>query len=244
MLRAARTDHRLRRAGPRAAGDQRRERLDNVTIECLPGALHNRPKEIPELVRAASAAPAPPKCGRGPRSADRSGGRRRLVDASATRRRRRTSVDRLALRRDPRRVRRLRHRRTPRPGVRGGGRRDARRRPLLPVLRDRRRFDRLQDHELGSFYLTDFLVRHFDRLIWQGLGIDDHPELLPMYFGNYTRLVYLAQADDSGARRLRRGGRRPARARPARRAHRLRRAGVDRRRVHPAPRRRTRTTLD
>ncbi|MFK8025654.1 MAG: DUF1638 domain-containing protein [Ilumatobacter sp.] len=59
-----------------------------------------------------------------------------------------------------------------------------------------RRFHEIQDAEIGSFYLTDFLVRHFDRMVWQGLGLDRHPELLPMYFGNYTRLVYLAQTDD------------------------------------------------
>jgi hypothetical protein len=59
------------------------------------------------------------------------------------------------------------------------------------------RFDQLQDDALGSFYLTDFLVRHFDRLVWEGLGLADHPELLPDYFGNYTRLVYLAQTDDT-----------------------------------------------
>ena len=58
------------------------------------------------------------------------------------------------------------------------------------------RFDEIQDAEIGSFYLTDFLVRHFERMVWQGLGLDRHPELLPMYFGNYTRLVYLAQTDD------------------------------------------------
>ena len=46
------------------------------------------------------------------------------------------------------------------------------------------------------FYLTDYLARHFDRLIIRGLGIDRHPELMPMYFGNYTALVYLAQTDD------------------------------------------------
>ncbi len=46
------------------------------------------------------------------------------------------------------------------------------------------------------FYLTDYLARHFERLIVQGLGIDRHPELLPLYFGNYTTLVYLAQTDD------------------------------------------------
>jgi hypothetical protein len=58
------------------------------------------------------------------------------------------------------------------------------------------RFARLQDDALGSFYLTDFLVKHFDRIVWEGLALDRHPELLPMYFGQYTRVVYLAQTDD------------------------------------------------
>ena len=57
-------------------------------------------------------------------------------------------------------------------------------------------FDALAEAELGSFYLTDYLVRHFERLMIQGLGLDRHPELLPLYFGNYTRLVYLAQTED------------------------------------------------
>ncbi len=56
-------------------------------------------------------------------------------------------------------------------------------------------FNEMADAEPASFYLTDFLVRHFDRLVWKGLGIDRHPELLPLYFGNYRRLVYLAQTD-------------------------------------------------
>ena len=47
-----------------------------------------------------------------------------------------------------------------------------------------------------TFYLTDFLCKHFDRLVVHGLKIDTHPELLPMYFGNYQRLVYLSQTDD------------------------------------------------
>jgi hypothetical protein len=47
-----------------------------------------------------------------------------------------------------------------------------------------------------TFYLTDFLCKHFDRLVVQGLKIDTHPELLLMYFGNYQRLVYLSQTDD------------------------------------------------
>ena len=58
-------------------------------------------------------------------------------------------------------------------------------------------FEEMQDAELGTFYLTDFLAKHFDALMWQGLGLDRHPELLPMYFANYTRLVLLSQTDDS-----------------------------------------------
>jgi hypothetical protein len=50
--------------------------------------------------------------------------------------------------------------------------------------------------EIGTFYLTDYLVRHFDRLIIKGLGLDRFPELLPDYFGHYTRVMYLAQTDD------------------------------------------------
>ena len=57
-------------------------------------------------------------------------------------------------------------------------------------------FAALADEELGTFYLTDFLARNFDRLVITGLGIDRHPELLATYFGNYKRLVYLAQTDD------------------------------------------------
>ncbi len=57
-------------------------------------------------------------------------------------------------------------------------------------------FARLHDEEPGTFYLTDFLARNFDRLVIHGLGIDRHPELLPVYFANYRRVVYLAQTDD------------------------------------------------
>lgn len=56
-------------------------------------------------------------------------------------------------------------------------------------------FTALADAELGTFYLTDFLAKHFDALVWQGLRLDRHPELLPVYFGNYTRLVLLSQTD-------------------------------------------------
>ena len=59
-------------------------------------------------------------------------------------------------------------------------------------------FDRLNEAEPGTFYLTDFLLRHFERLVWRGMGLDRHPELLGMMFGNYRRLVYLAQAEQPG----------------------------------------------
>jgi len=55
-------------------------------------------------------------------------------------------------------------------------------------------FDALHEDEPGTFYLTDFLARHFDRLIVEGLGLDRHPELFPDYFRHYRRLIYLAQA--------------------------------------------------
>jgi len=57
-------------------------------------------------------------------------------------------------------------------------------------------FARLTEEEPGTFFLTDFLARNFDRLVIRGLGLDRHPELLPQYFGNYRRLVYLAQTVD------------------------------------------------
>ena len=50
--------------------------------------------------------------------------------------------------------------------------------------------------ELTCFYLTDFLVRQFDAFFWRTMGLDRHPELLKMYFGNYTTLVYQAQIQD------------------------------------------------
>lgn len=58
-------------------------------------------------------------------------------------------------------------------------------------------FGRLSDAEPGTFYLTDFLVRHFDRLVIAGLGIDRHPELAGEYFRNYRKLAYLVQLPDA-----------------------------------------------
>ena len=77
------------------------------------------------------------------------------------------------------------------------------------IYAGRAAFAAMSDEEPGTFYLTDFLARNFERLVIQGLGIDRHPELLPMYFGNYTRVVFLAQTDDAALTTLaRRGARR------------------------------------
>ncbi len=137
--------------------------LDQLEIECLPAALHNRPNEIPDAVRErierarrlddpyGSIFVAYADCG--------TGGLLRAVCDEA-------GVEMLA-------------------GAH-----------CYQFFATSSRFAELQDDAIGSFYLTDFLVRHFDRMVWQGLGLDRHPELATMYFGNYTRLVYLAQSDD------------------------------------------------
>ena len=56
-------------------------------------------------------------------------------------------------------------------------------------------FHQLAEDEPASFYLTDFLVRHFERLVIKGLAMDRLPQLIPVYFGNYKRMVYLAQTN-------------------------------------------------
>jgi len=61
-------------------------------------------------------------------------------------------------------------------------------------------FAELAEAELGTFYLTDFLLRHFERLVIRGLGLDRHPELFSSYFGNYRKLTYLAQAPGADSR--------------------------------------------
>jgi hypothetical protein len=60
-----------------------------------------------------------------------------------------------------------------------------------------RTFAELAEAEPGTFYLTDFLVRHFERLVVQGLGIDRHPQLADEYFRNYRRMVYLVQSTNA-----------------------------------------------
>lgn len=54
----------------------------------------------------------------------------------------------------------------------------------------------MHDDDPTVFYLTDYLVKHFERLIIGGLGIAEHPGLQDLYFGNYTTMTYLAQTDD------------------------------------------------
>ena len=58
-------------------------------------------------------------------------------------------------------------------------------------------FAQLHEAEIGTFYLTDFLARHFERVIIRGLGIDRHPQLKQAYFNHYKKLVYLAQREDA-----------------------------------------------
>lgn len=57
-------------------------------------------------------------------------------------------------------------------------------------------FAERSETEITAFYLTDFLVRQFDTLVWRGMGFDRAPELVETMFGNYEKIVYLAQTDD------------------------------------------------
>ena len=67
------------------------------------------------------------------------------------------------------------------------------------VFATARVFAQLADGEPGTFYLTDFLLRHFERLVVRPLGLDRHPELVQEYFRNYRKLVYLSQAPRADA---------------------------------------------
>ncbi len=52
------------------------------------------------------------------------------------------------------------------------------------------------DDDMTTFFLTDYFCRHFDKLVWQGFGLDRHPDMLAFVFGNYRKLVYIAQSED------------------------------------------------
>jgi hypothetical protein len=57
-------------------------------------------------------------------------------------------------------------------------------------------FARVAEQDMLSFYMTDFLCRHFDAFFMKPLGLDRHPELIKDFFGNYEKVIYLAQTDD------------------------------------------------
>lgn len=160
--------------------------LDNVTIECLPASLHNRPKEIPDAVRARI------HRARQPLSVDA------VTEDVADAVDGETLIGEVSDRYESIFVAYadcgtggLLEKVCAEEGVEmlAGAH-------CYEFFATAPRFAEIQDAEIGSFYLTDFLARHFERMVWKGLGLDRHPELLPMYFGNYTRLVYLAQTDD------------------------------------------------
>ena len=59
-------------------------------------------------------------------------------------------------------------------------------------------FEKMMEAELGTFFLTDYLCRHFDRLIWKGFGLDRRPEIKELVFAHYKKLAFLAQLEDIG----------------------------------------------
>ena len=58
-------------------------------------------------------------------------------------------------------------------------------------------FAKRDDNDIDAFFLTDFLARQFESFVIEPLGLDRHPELRDMYFGNYRRLIFLAQTEDT-----------------------------------------------
>ena len=141
---------------------KRANRLDHLTIACLPAILHNRPEQIAPRVQAKIRA-ARRKfdriiCGYG--------------DCGT-----RGELDRVLA---EERVERI-----------GGAH-------CYAFFAGAADFDALMDDVPGTFFLTDYLVRHFDRLVVKGLGLDRFPQLRDDYFQNYKRVVYLAQCADAG----------------------------------------------
>ena len=137
-------------------------RLEHLTIACLPAILHNRPEKIAPLVQAKIRA-ARKKfdrilCGYG--DCGTGGELDRVLAAEG--------VERIS-------------------GAHCYG--------FFAGTAD---FDALMDEEPGTFFLTDYLVRHFDRLVIKGLGLDRFPQLRDDYFRHYRRVVYLAQFADAG----------------------------------------------
>ncbi len=143
----------------------RLHQLDNITLECLPASLHNRPENIGEAVRR--------RLTRSRGEYDRillgyadCGTSGELVDLCREYQDSGTAIEMM-------------------PGAH-----------CYQFFAGGARFDSMHDNDPTAFYLTDYLVKHFERIIMVGLGIEAHPELRDMYFGNYTKLIYLAQTDD------------------------------------------------
>ncbi len=138
----------------------RLERLEGVTVECLPATLHNRPERIADALR---------------RRLDqvRDDYDRILIgyaDCGTG-----GAVDKICAEEGIERL----------PGDH-----------CYQFYAGHDRFLAMHDADPTAFYLTDYLVKHFDRLVMGGLGIAAHPELRDQYFGNYTKMVHLAQTDD------------------------------------------------
>ena len=136
----------------------RRNRLDHVTVECLPAKLHNTPAQIPGAVA---------------RRLARGGYDRALIgygDCGTA-----GALDAVLEQFGAERL----------PGAH-----------CYEFFATGDVFAAIHDDDPRTFYLTDFLVRQFDRVVWAGLKLDRHPELLDAYFGNYRRVVYLSQFED------------------------------------------------
>jgi hypothetical protein len=56
------------------------------------------------------------------------------------------------------------------------------------------------EEEPGTYFITDFLARTFDHTVMKELGLDRYPELRDAYFGNYTRVIWLAQRPTLGTK--------------------------------------------
>lgn len=138
--------------------------FENVSIECLPASLHNRPSEIPGALRA--------KLGRVRHRYDNI-----LIgyaDCGTA-----GEIDAICAEEGAERL----------PGAH-----------CYQMFVGADRFVAMHDDDPTAFYLTDFLAKHFDRIVLDGLGISNHPELRDMYFGNYTKLIYLAQTESPDLR--------------------------------------------
>ena len=136
----------------------------HVTVDCLPGELHNHPDRLPQAIEERLDAIQDEfdtvllgyaDCGTGGR-----------IDEICERR----GIERL-------------------PGPH-----------CYAAYAGQEAFAKLHEQELGTLYLTDYMAKHFEPIIWRSLGLDRHPELRDLYFGNYYRVVHLAQTDDPETR--------------------------------------------